>query len=258
MKKFATILSIFLLSIGFASAQCVVDTTNTQLGITPPDSVFPRILDNVALDNSYVAQVYVPVTFTYSIVTVTIYWIDITSVTGFPTGITYAKTPNKDTIFGGNRQCIKLSGTTNDPAAKYPLTFNGFVRFKAPPFIANDTTFTIAQLNALASGGGFNFGYSVTVLNPAGINDINADLTAAMQVVPNPNNGMFDVKFNYHGMLQGDLKVIDITGREVYSQPLNTDGLYTTAIDLSKFSKGIYSVQLRTEQGLASKIVSVQ
>ena len=258
MKKFAAIFFIFLLSMGWASAQCRVDTTNTVLGFSPPDSLFPHILKGVPLDSTYVAQAYVPASFTVSGFAITIHWITITSVTGFPTGITYSKSPLNDTIYGGNRACVLLSGVTTDTPGVYPLEFVGNVFVTVP--ILGDKYYTLHELDSMAASqpGAPSFGYKLKEVDPAGINDINNDLTAAMQVSPNPNNGKFEVKFNYNGKLKGELKVIDVTGREIYTQQLNTDGLYATSIDLSSFSKGIYSVQLRTDSGLASKIVSVQ
>ncbi|MDB5284576.1 MAG: domain proteinfibronectin type protein [Bacteroidota bacterium] len=258
MKKFAPILALFLLSFGAVSAQCTVNVNDTVFGFTPPDSTFPEILKGVPLNSSYVTQAYVPATFTFSGFTVVIHWITITNVTGFPTGITYAKNPLNDTIYGGGRQCIALSGVTTDTPGIYQLAFEGLVYVTVP--ILGDQYYTIHQLDSMAASqpGAPKLGYKLKEVDPAGINDINTALVSAMQVVPNPNNGQFDVKFNYNGLLQGELRVIDITGKEVLSQRLDADGFYSTTIDLRNLAKGMYSVQLRTESGMASKIVSVE
>ena len=57
-----------------------------------------------------------------------------------------------------------------------------------------------------------DFSKEFPVYDPNGIYDVNAMLEAAMQIMPNPNNGQFDVKFNYHGKIEGDLRVIDMRG----------------------------------------------
>src|SRR5258707_15847392 len=99
MKKLYFLLFAFLVMGSSLSAQCVVDNNDTVVGITPPDSLFPVITRGVQLDNSYVAQVYVPMNVTVMGFQATVYWIDISSVTGFPNGITYSRNPTNDTIF---------------------------------------------------------------------------------------------------------------------------------------------------------------
>lgn len=250
---------VIALVIGFAAnSQCIIDTTNHTLGFTPPDSTAPPIHRGTALDSTFVAQVYVPASVSQAPVTVTIYWIDITSISGLPTGITYAKNPTNDTIFGGGRACILLSGTTMDPVGTYPLTFDGFVRFKATPFINNDTTFTIAQLNTLGAAAGINFGYKVKVAGGVGINEINEELNNALQVIPNPNNGRFEIKLNYNGTIDGTLSVVDVTGRTVYNRNLEATSFYSDEVNLSGLAKGLYAVKLQTANGFASKMVSVE
>ncbi len=257
MKKIYLLLLAFTLAGTAINAQCVVDNNDTVLGISPPDSLFPAIIRGVALDNSYVAQVYCPSTLSFSGITATIYWIDISSVSGFPTGITYARNPNKDTIYGGGHQCMQLSGTTNDPGGTYPLTFDGFIKVNTA--FTGDTVFPISFINAISqSQGGPSFGYTLTEIDPNGIHNINSLIADAMQVVPNPNNGQFNLKLNYHGRLEGEVRVMDIAGRVVFQQPLQTDGFYSTNINLNGMPRGMYCVQVKTEAGIASKNVSVE
>jgi hypothetical protein len=259
MKKlYLIVLLLSVTAIGFS--QCVVDVNNTQFGISPPDSVFPNILKGHQLDNSYVAQFYLPTSITVQSIPITIYWIKMDTITGFPAGISYAKNPVSDTVYGGGRNCIQLSGLTNAFSGDYPLTFDGFIRVNVL-LLGGDTTMSISQLNQLAQLGGPtapHFGYKVKVVDPNGINDVNSMLTAAMQVIPNPNHGQFDIRFNYHGMIEGELRIVDISGRIVYSKNLDTDGFYSTSVDLSAFAKGMYAVQLKTADGVATKNISVE
>jgi hypothetical protein len=259
MKKiYVLVLLIGSIGIG-ASAQCIIDTSNTMFGISPPDSVAPPVVKGQPYDT--VAQVYIPSSFSASLLTVTIYWVIIDTVTNFPTGITYAANPSNDTIYGGARQCILLSGTTEDTAGTYVLNFVGSIHLKAPPFFPNDTTLTFQELAGLASlapGKIPTFGYTLHEVDLSANSNISNQLSSVLQVMPNPNNGQFDVKLNYNGELTGDMKVIDATGRVIYRQPVSARGLYTNSINLSNLSKGIYAVQISTPNGVATKLVSVE
>lgn len=255
MKKFY-VACLFFFAIGFVNAQCTIDVNNNQVGITPPDSLFPEIISGQALDNSYVAQVHVPTTSNLGI-QATVYWISILNITGFPTGITYDRNPNQDTIYGGNNACIQLSGVTNDPAGEYPLSFVGTVKVNTN--FTGDTVIPLAILNLLAAQSGTpGFGYKVKVVEPNGINTISDQLTEAMQIMPNPSNGRFDVKLDMFEKVDGELSVLDVTGKEIYSEKVNVNGSYATSIDLGSVAKGMYIVQLKTEKGIASKKLSIE
>ncbi|MBS1613943.1 MAG: T9SS type A sorting domain-containing protein [Bacteroidetes bacterium] len=253
-KMYLFVFSLF--TVALASAQCTVDVNNNVQGITPPDSVFPAIIQGQTLDNSYVAQIHVPTTSNLGI-QATVYWIAIFNITGLPSGITYTKNPVLDTIYGGNNACVQLHGVTNDVEGEYPLNFVGAVKVNTS--FTGDTIIPLAMLNLLAAqSGAEGFGYKVRVVDPTGVNTINEQLATALQVMPNPSHGRFDVKLDMYEKVEGELSVLDITGKTVYSQAINTIGAYTTNIDLGGVAKGMYVVQLKTTKGLASKKLSIE
>lgn len=255
MKKiYLVVLSLF--TVALASAQCTVDVNNNVQGITPPDSLFPEIISGQALDNSYVAQIHVPTTSNLGI-PATVYWIAIFNITGLPSGITYTRNPNQDTIYGGGNACVQLAGVTTDPEGEYPLNFIGAVKVNTS--FTGDTVIPLSVLNLLAAqSGAEGFGYKVKVVDPTGINTINQQLTDAMQVMPNPSNGRFDVKLNMFEKVEGQLAVLDVTGKTLYSEAVNTNGAYATSIDLGSIAKGMYVVQLKTGKGIATKKLSIE
>jgi len=250
MKKIFTLfIAVMALTIA-ANAQsvCTVDNSNMQFGITPTDTDAPHIVRGVPFDT--VAQIYVPNTVTYGSYTATVDWLNIDSVTGFPTGITYTYNPGvSDTIYGGGHQCIRLSGTTLDTQGVYNLNFYGHV--KVTVFVVIDTTLSLSQL-------GGQFGYFLTVDHGVGINDIGANFNSSLNVYPNPTSGKFDLSLSNVDKVNGDIAVYDMTGRRVYTQKVDATGFYTTSIDLGSFAKGLYTVQVRTENGVASKKISVE
>lgn len=257
MKKIYLALIFLVAMIVYTNAQCVIDVNNNNLGVSPPDSVFPVILTGQALDNSYVAQIHVPTQANLQGINATVYYIAIFSIGGMPTGITYTRNPNQDTIFGGNNGCIQLEGTTTDPAGEYPLTFTGVVKVNTA--FTGDTVIPLAILNLLAAQSGTpGFGYKLKVEDPNGINDISNVLNAAMQVVPNPSNGNFAVTLNYFDKIEGALTILDVAGKSMYTEQINSNGPYNTNINLSNLASGMYIVQLKTATGIASKKITIE
>ncbi len=59
-------------------------------------------------------------------------------------------------------------------------------------------------------------------------------------------------------MLTAVVEVSDKSGKLVYSQKLDIVGLYNTTINLTDLPKGIYALQLRTEEGYASKTITIE
>ncbi len=260
MKKLFTLfIAIISLSLAaIAQDVCVVDNSNNVFGISPNDTTAPHIVRGVPYDT--VAQIYVPTSYTINYngtpITATILWLNIDSVNNFPTGTNFARnTGTSDTIYGGQRQCIRISGTTMDTAGVYNLNFYGHVHVVV---LIYDTIVSLQQLSAFGGQGGPSFGYFLTVDGGAGINDISASFNAALNVYPNPTNGKFDLTLKNIGTIDGEIVVMDMTGRRVYNQKLDATGFYSTSIDLSHFAKGLYTVQVRTANGIAAKNISVE
>jgi hypothetical protein len=260
MKKLFT-LFIGILTLTFAAnAQtvCVVDTANSVFGITPTDTTAPPIIRGVAYDT--VGQIYVPTSYTIMYmgtpITATIHWLNIDSVNNFPTGISYARNSGtSDTIYGGQHQCFKLSGTTMDTVGTYNLNFYGHIHLTV---LIYDTIVSLQQLSSFSGQGGPSFGYFLKVDGGAGIHDVGANFNSSLNVYPNPTSGKFDVSLSNIDAVNGEIAVMDMTGRRVYSQRLDAAGFYTTSIDLSRFAKGLYTVQVRTANGFAAKNISVE
>jgi hypothetical protein len=261
MKKIYLLLLLFV-GVGMGvQAQCVVNANDTALGLSPPDSLLPDITRNVPYDT--VVQVYVPPTFSINYmgipVTINLVWVVIDTIENAPTGIAYAHSPANDTIFATNHACYRIDGTTSDTAGVYTLSFQGWVRFNTALLYGGaDTTYPLSELSALGGSAANPFAFSLRVDNTVGIYDMNSQLESALQVMPNPNNGQFDIKLNYNGELNGDIRIMDATGRVVYDEPMSSRGLYTQTVNLGNLAKGIYAVQLRTAEGVASKLVSVE
>lgn len=271
MNKLYSIFTLltFSVTVAFAAPVCTIDTTNTLFFSPAPDSL-PCIEVGIAFNQ--VVQIHVPKTFDIGpfvglpagLVILTVDSMRIDSLSGLPTGLTYALNPSNGFFLGGDNGCALVSGTTNDPTGHYPLTTNGTISVSGIPAgfgFPADTSFDLATVQAQSG----MFQLAVDVINPgdpchpaSGIKSFNAQLNSLIQVYPNPSNGAFELKLNTGGRVTGEIVIIDITGRKVFAQPLDVMGAYNTTINLSNQPKGLYTLQLRTTEGFASKNISIE
>lgn len=260
---------LMLAAVVSANAQCTIDPNNTQFFSPSPDSI-PCVERGNAYDQ--VLQIAVPSQFNLQDLGAPIpyyLYIDsvvITNVSGFPTGITnQLNAVNGTTLYGGENYCSRVSGTTNDAVGRYQLLFEGTITMHGnpfPPYFDGDTTVDLATVQSQPDN---PFQLFLDVINvgdecrpSTGINDFSSELNAAFFVYPNPNNGVFEVKLNAGHRVNGEINVVDNTGRLVFTQKLDVIGLYNTTIDLKNFAAGLYSVQVKSENGFASKAISIQ
>ncbi len=271
MKKIYFLLIACLLSIQtiFAGGGCSINPNNTTFFSPGPDSI-PCIERGVSF--SQVIQIHVPNTidigpfvgFPAGIIILTVDSLNLDSITGFPSDLSYNLNPADGHFLGGDNGCAYAYGITNDPTGNYPLSVHGTISvsgipggFGFPP----DTSFQLAQAQGMS--GMFNL--SLDVINPGdvcrpntGIREFNEELNSLIQVYPNPSNGFFDMRLDAGRRINGEIVILDIAGRRVYSQALDAIGLYITSLNLSEFGKGLYTVQIRTSEGFASKNISIE
>ena len=75
-----------------------------------------------------------------------------------------------------------------------------------------------------------------------------------LNIYPNPNNGTFTINFDEQ-LLSGDVKILDVTGREVFSRYF----LPTKTIDLNNnLTNGLYSVIIITEDFRYMSLIVVE
>jgi hypothetical protein len=271
MKNIKTLFVASLLSVsGFVTAQCTIDPNNTDF-LSPQPQNLPCIERTVGYNQTI--QIAVPATFDLSTIiptiplpiTLTVDSVVITAINGQPSGITYQFNPANGVFYGGTNGCALVTGTTTDPVGNYPLTFDGTITLSGIPQgfgFPPDTTVDLAVLQAQPQN---PFSFFLDVIEPndpcrpnTSINKFNTELNSAIRITPNPNNGSFEFTLNAGRQVNGQIKIVDITGREVYSENLDVTGFYNTRIDLRQFAKGLYTLQLRTAEGFASKNIVVE
>jgi len=105
------------------------------------------------------------------------------------------------------------------------------------------------------NGVGGIFKYDRTVLATR-----NAALQSALNVYPNPStSGVFKVDLGTELKAGAQLTVVDALGRQVAAQTLtaSTIGSRTMSLDLSNQKTGVYTLQVRTDAGIATQKVVI-
>ncbi|MCK4677272.1 MAG: T9SS type A sorting domain-containing protein, partial [Bacteroidales bacterium] len=114
--------------------------------------------------------------------------------------------------------------------------FNDYLDFGATSFEANNKNGFIGVLGETSG---------ITVYQ-------RDDETILFDLFPNPAHQEVSILLNDDSLDEVDLLITDITGREVYSQPL-TKGQPKTTVDLSEFSPGIYFAKVKSGKKVAVK-----
>jgi hypothetical protein len=262
MKKFYPVFALLLMVAGIANAQCTIDSAAAPTpGMYPPADQLPCVVRNVAYDETIQVRAIKDTTISILIITGmgTLDSIEVDSIVGLPNGISWSRSPQ--ILYGGQVGCLRFTGTTADTTRNYRLTWMGtaWVHITAP------MDSHIVYNGNLSR---FNYGgYFLSVINPGdtchpvvnGINDNFSNvLNAALNVYPNPSNGRFGLKIDAGQRLNGDILILDMTGKQVYGEKIDVVGRYESNIDVSNLPKGLYTVQLKTAEGMASRNISIQ
>lgn len=99
---------------------------------------------------------------------------------------------------------------------------------------------------------------NIAYTNPAGIADANAFINS-LALNPNPGNGDFRLGIQLGGPETITVTIFDQLGQIVYTQNLNAGGgKFTTDIRLNGISSGVYLVQVKTGNGIASRKLVIE
>ena len=93
--------------------------------------------------------------------------------------------------------------------------------------------------------------FSMNVTSTISLEEFRMD--RALNVYPNPSSGVFNVTFDGVGFSQGLLRILSPTGQLVLEQTTLKGQPTQLSLDLSGQSKGVYILQLQTDQGVISR-----
>jgi hypothetical protein len=80
-----------------------------------------------------------------------------------------------------------------------------------------------------------------------------------LNVYPNPTKGFFNISFVSEELDNFEISIVDAFGKIVSNEAQqNFIGEYTKQVDLSAYPRGIYMVQIKTQDSFVSKRIVLQ
>jgi len=130
-----------------------------------------------------------------------------------------------------------------------------------------DTGAIYVCLDLLGNGAGYLGGVTNSTTGAGGLfrgiisGTRDAVLQASLSAYPNPShNGVFQLELGASLKAGAQLTITDALGRQVLNQVLNATavGSHSMNLDLSKEQAGVYTLQIRTEAGVAQKKLVIE
>ncbi|MBW8050116.1 MAG: T9SS type A sorting domain-containing protein [Cytophagales bacterium] len=160
-----------------------------------------------------------------------------------------------DTSYCLNDAAVTLTGTPTGGT----FSGTGISSSQFNPANADTGTHTITYTYTDGNNCTDSISQNVTVNNCLGINDQSSINNDQLKVYPNPNTGEFTVTFKITEKQHINLKVFNIKGQVIYEENISGfTGKYQNKIDISGYAKGIYSLQLSTNNGIINKNIILE
>lgn len=94
------------------------------------------------------------------------------------------------------------------------------------------------------------------ILSGINISITEGSLTSALNVYPNPSNGVFNVSMDLGSAVDMNISVTDLQGKVVYTESISNASNLNTTLNLAHLNKGVYIFRAATATGSAiQKIV---
>ena len=99
----------------------------------------------------------------------------------------------------------------------------------------------------------------VTWTQPSSIRLEGGESIANLDVYPNPSRDVFNVTFTSEDVQDLEVRVINVVGEAVYTEDLEQFvGEYTKVLSLGTYTKGIYFLEITTNNGVINKKLILQ
>jgi len=80
-----------------------------------------------------------------------------------------------------------------------------------------------------------------------------------LTLYPNPNDGIFRIDFEIEGLKDIEIRITDVTGRLIFTKDVGkASGAYREDIDISNNAKGMYILQIKSDDVIVSRRVTIQ
>ena len=85
------------------------------------------------------------------------------------------------------------------------------------------------------------------------------DVVSGLDVYPNPSRDIFNVTFTSEEAQTISVKVVNMIGEEIYSEELTEFvGQFTKVVDMNTQPKGVYFLEITTNNGGINKKIVLQ
>ena len=99
----------------------------------------------------------------------------------------------------------------------------------------------------------------VTWTQPTSIRLEGGESIANLDVYPNPSRDVFNISFTSETVQNLKLRVLNVVGEEIILEDLQQFvGEYTKSIDLATYTKGVYFLEITTDNGVVNKKLILQ
>lgn len=246
-KNLLSILFFTAVSVTVFAQVCTPDPTfvaSGQKGIYPADG------DPIASGTPGMAyeQTFTLVTPTDTMVLgfyATLDSIHLDSISGLPSGLSFACSEADCMFTGGTTGCFKISGTTSEQN-----TF-AISLYVTPYGLATGTPLGDITLQSLGSQ---QFASYDLVMGNVGVQSLNSSKFDVIQNVPNPFSGSTSIKFNSPTSEPVNFYVFDMIGKQIHSSKINAvTGMNTINYTSEKLAPGAYFYTLANGKSRITK-----
>jgi len=146
------------------------------------------------------------------------------------------------------------------PGAYFEFTSTNFLSFTGLDLSATYKWRVRSECDTISSNvSGWTSWQSFSTLSSNRITAGDTELMNHLNVYPNPTRGLFNISFIVEKIDNFEITIVDAFGKLV-SQEEKQDfiGEYTKQVNLSDYPRGIYMVQIRTNDSFVSKRIVLQ
>jgi hypothetical protein len=97
-----------------------------------------------------------------------------------------------------------------------------------------------------------------TTIDPSSYGDHSSDLDNLVSCYPNPSQGRFNLTIEDDLNGEYEIAVCTLTGKRLYSQIMDTDGMFMGEIDISDSPKGMYLLSVKAKDKVYTQKIIIQ
>ena len=128
--------------------------------------------------------------------------------------------------------------------------------------VASETYRAQARTFCDPNGGAYNslaWTALATWTQPTSVRLEGGSAIANLAIYPNPSRDVFNISFTSEGIQDSKVRILNVIGEVVYTESLEKFiGEYTKAIDLATYTKGVYFLEIITNDGVVNKKLILQ